>query len=147
MRAALILMVQLLIAALVAAQSPDPGYLMPISGYRPLEASVEKLLGSRWGYGTMIYYTSPSGLDFAISVWGADGKPTTLTLLRFSPKVGREAQAGSSVDVPIDSDFGVAIHKAWSALLLKTRYPPEIPVYADGWTAEFSAWIAGAGGV
>ncbi len=126
---------------------PEPSYLMPVNAHRALEASVERLLGNRWGDATMIYYTSPSDNDFAVSVWGADNKPKTLTLIRFElTGEGEQAKSKSAINVPIDQDFVDAIHEAWAAMLLKTRYPDRIPVVADGWTAEFSAWVVRVGG-
>jgi hypothetical protein len=86
--------------------------------------------------------------DFAVSVWGPDNKPKTLTLMRFVPtgKYGQEAKSKSEIGVPIDAEFADAIHKAWQAMLLKARYPDKVPVYADASTAEFSAWVSGASG-
>src|SRR5881392_3063544 len=42
-------------------------YLMPIKPVRPYEESVERLLGNRWGHGTMIYsdLTGVTGESFA----------------------------------------------------------------------------------
>jgi hypothetical protein len=120
---------------------------MPIGGHRAFEESVEKLLGNRWGDGTMIYQGgSYSDDDFVVSVWGADNKPKTLTLIRLGRKTPELAKAKSDIDVRIDTDFADAIYKAWRAMLLKTRYPDKIRVYADASNAEFSAWISGAGG-
>lgn len=129
-----------------------PTYLMPVSPHRPFEESVERLLGNRWGEATMIYSESPFfGNDFAVSVWGADDKPKTLTLIRFEPAGGRGgltvAKTKSEINVPLDQDFVDAIHEAWSAMLLKTRYPPKLYATTGGWHAEFSAWVQYAGGV
>ena len=148
MRSGLVPNVGLLMIALATAEPApltDPPYLMPITAYRPYEESVQRLLGNKWGYGTMIYSGGvTSENDFAVAVWGADDKPKTLTLLRFAPENDhRQAKAKSEINVPIDSEFVEAIEKAWCALLLKTRYPPKIPIYADGWTAEFSCMCTG----
>jgi hypothetical protein len=85
--------------------------------------------------------------DCVVSVWGADNKPKTLTLIRFVPtgNYGEQAKSKSEINAPIDQDFADAIHEAWSVMLMKTRYPEKIPVVADGWTAEFSAWVVQAG--
>jgi hypothetical protein len=96
----------------------------------------------------MIYESFPNNNDFVISVWGADNKPKTLTLIRFVPTGGRgeEAKSKSEINVPIDPDFADAIHEAWSAMLLKTRYPDKLGAVAPGWIVEFSAWVQYAGG-
>lgn len=126
--------------------APAPSYLMPITAYRPLEGSVEKLLGNRWGWATMIYEGTYSGKDFVVSVWGANNKPKTLTLIRFDHYETR-AKSKSEISVPIDQDFVDAINEAWSAMLLKTRYPNKVGLVADAWTVEFSASVSGAGAV
>jgi len=107
---------------------------MPITAFRPLEESVEKLLGNRWGHATMIYDASPSDNDFAVSAWGPDNKPKILTLIRFERTGGRgeKAKSKSEISVPIDQDFVDAIHEAWSAMLLRTRYPGKVGPVADG---------------
>jgi hypothetical protein len=123
-------------------------YLMPISPHRPHEEAVEKLLGKRWGGGTMIYsdLTGITGESFAVSVWGPDNKPQTLTYLKLT-REGDSAKLKSDVNLPIDDEFSGAIYDAWCAILLKTRYPDKLLASTGGWNAEFSAWIQFAGGV
>jgi hypothetical protein len=134
------------LACAESSQQKEPDYLMPISPDRRYEASVEKLLANKWGGGTMIYHNNVNHEgDFVVSLWGSDNKPKTLTLIFLVRKKEWSAEAKSQIDVPIDTNFADAIYKAWCAMLLKTRYPDKIPVYADGWTAEFSAWVFGAG--
>jgi hypothetical protein len=123
---------------------PAPSYLMPITAYRPLEESVEKLLGNRWGWATMIYEGTHSDKDFVVSVWGANNKPKTLTIIRFDHN-GEQAKSKSEINVPVDDDFVDAIREAWSAMLLKTRYPDNVGPVADGWTVEFSASVSRVG--
>lgn len=129
-------------------------YLVPVSPHgREFEAAVEKILGNRWGKGTMIYNASSVG-DFAVSVWeknSQDGNhersaKNFLTFVELSPgKNGPVAKR--QIDIPIDSDFSTTVQRAFANVLLKSRYPRNEYMGADGWTVEFSVWITGLGGV
>lgn len=127
---------------------PYADYLMPINPVRPYEESVERLLGNRWGHGTMIYsdLSGVTGQSFAISAWGKDDGPKTLTYLKLD-REGDSAKVRNELDVAIDDGFAGAIYDAWRAMLLKTRYPDKLVVSTGGWHAEFSASIQFAGGV
>lgn len=129
-------------------------YLVPVAPYgRTYEAAVERILGDRWGKGTMIYNASSVG-DFAVSVWekksedGNHEKPANnfVTFVEVSPgKNGPEATR--QIDIPIDHDFATTVQRAFANMLLKSRYPRNEYVGADGWRVEFSVWITGLGGV
>lgn len=129
------------------AQSDGDGeeYLMPIKPVRPYEESAERLLRNRWGHGTMIY-RDVMNQTFAVSVWGSDKKPKTLTYLNLKSE-GETAKLKDEVDVPIDDEFAGAIYDSWRAMLLKTRYPDKLLASNHGWDVEFSAWIQFAGAV
>lgn len=120
-------------------------YLMPINPVRPFEQSVERLLGKRWGRGTMIY-RDVMEQSFAISAWGGDNKPKTLTYLKLT-REGESTRVIAEANVAIDDEFAEGIEEAWSAMLLKTRYPDKLFSSNHGWDVEFSAWIQYAGGV
>jgi hypothetical protein len=62
-------------------------------------------------------------------------------------RAGGDAKAEKDVDVPIDLDFAIAVQRAWSAMLLKSRYPEKSFAKADGYRAEFSVEVRGVGGV
>jgi hypothetical protein len=128
-------------------QPEEPQYLMPVNpGSRRYEESIQRVLGDRWGGGTMIYDDDAGG-DFVISAWGKDEGPKTLTFMKIVQTENFGAAAKKEISVPITDDFADAIYAAWRAMLLKTRFPPRIFPHADGWTAEFSVWISGPGGV
>src|SRR5437588_12803010 len=82
---AIVTLVTLTIISSSPAQS-YADYLMPINPVRPYEDSVERLLGNRWGHGTMIYsdLTGVTGESFAVSVWGRDNERKRLTCLELS---------------------------------------------------------------
>ncbi len=144
---AILMFVTLTVISSSPAQS-YADYLMPIKPVRPYEESVEKLLGNRWGGGTMIYrdVTDVTGETFAVSVWGKDNERKTLTYLRLARK-GDSPKLKDEVNLPIDGEFSGAIYDAWSAMLLKTRYPEKLVVSTGGWNVEFSASIRYAGAV
>lgn len=133
-------------------------YLVPVDPQnRQYPGAIQKLLGKHWGEGTMIYTDSPyAGADFAVSVWGEDYQnydydhPTHnfITLLEVSPS-GENATAvvRKELTIPIDSDFAIAVQRAWAAMLLNVRYPSGRYRTLDGSLTEFSVWVTGAGGV
>jgi hypothetical protein len=147
-------------------QGAPPDHLVPVeprsNNYTKLIA--EKLLLTSGEFGRMVYRPSFSG-EFAVSVYGDDyTKDTprepqafriTLTKVKegsiwasyFHPK---DEPAGPPVevartDVTIDRNFAVAIQLAWGTMLLKTRYSSKDYRGYDGYTAEFSVWVKGAG--
>ena len=131
----------------------EPRFLVPVSpNSREYEGAVRKILDRRWGFGTMIYET----LDqfFAVSVWGRDHATDDqdhplhnfVTYLELDGGSG-DAKATKDMDVPIDIDFAIAVQRAWARMLLKSRYPDKSFLGADGFSAEFSAWVRSVGGV
>jgi hypothetical protein len=136
----------------------SPEYLVPVSpNGRQHEAAIEKLLGSRWGNGAMIYLGT-SGENFAVSVWGKDYAPKNsgehalnnfITFIEVAFE-GQEdsirAVATKELQVPIDSDFAIAVQRAWAAMILKTRYPKNRYLGGGGFQTEFSVWVKGVGG-
>ena len=134
----------------------EPKYLIPVNLHgRKYEEAVEKLLDKRWGNGTMIYDDSAGG-KFVVSVWGKDyanydyDHPlhNFITFINLAPDKGAKVvKAQKEIDVPIDIDFAMTIQRAWATMLIKTRYPQNSYLGADGCTAEFSAWVRGLGGV
>lgn len=100
----------------------------------------------------MIYDTV--GEFFAVSVWGKDyanygyDHPlhNFITYLQLDGASG-DTKAKKDVDIPIDIDFAMAVQRAWATMLLKSRYPEKSFLGADGYNAEFSAWVGSAGGV
>jgi hypothetical protein len=134
----------------------EPKYLVPVDLHgRKYEEEVEKLLGKRGGNGTMIYNDLVGG-EFAVSVWGKGYAnydydhplQNFITFIKLVPGKGAKlVRAQKDIEVPIDIDFAMTIQRAWATMLIKTRYPQNSYLGADGWTAEFSMWVRGAGGV
>jgi hypothetical protein len=131
----------------------EPRFLVPVSpDGREYEEAVRKILDRRWGFGTMIYETL--GQFFAVSVWGKDHANddqdhplhNCITYLELDGP-SRDAKATKDIDVPIDIDFAIAVQRAWARMLLKSRYPEKSFLGADGFSAEFSAWVRSVGGV
>lgn len=160
---ALCFFVSLSAISLFAASNPvrlkydptDPKFLVPVSPYgRDYEEAVEKILGNRWGLGTMIYDDSV-GKKFAVSVWGKDYADydydhplhNFVTYLKLTSDSDDHLRAETNVDVPIDLELAMAVQRAWATMLLKSRYPEKSFSGADGWSVEFSVWIKSAGGV
>jgi len=69
-----------------------------------------------------------------------------LTFLTFKNSK-EKAIVEDQVDLPIDDEFAVKIQRAWATMLLKTRYPENEYLGADGFDVEFSVWVTGIGGV
>lgn len=134
-----------------------PKYLIPVNPQdRQYEEGIEKLLGSRWGKGTMICTDSPySGGDFVISVWGKGSSNHNsdqalhnfITFIEVARGGTGHAVKKKDIDVAIDSELATAVQRAWATMLLKTRFPAGRYLGADGWQTEFSVWIRGLGGV
>ncbi len=136
----------------------SPKYLVPIDPHtRKDEEAIEKLLGDRWGYGTMIY-TDSTGRAFVVSVWGKDyanydyehPRQNFITLIEVS--LTHEADSTHAIptkeiEVPINVELAIAVQRAWAAMLLKTRYPTTPYLGLDGWRTEFSVGVRGAGAV
>lgn len=131
----------------------DLEYLVPVSPHgRKYEAAVEKILGNRWGNGTMIYNASSIG-DFAVSAWKKNSQGSNhdqpaknfITFVELSPSKNGPV-AVRQIDVPIDFDFATTIQRAFATMVLKSRYPLNEYLGADGWNVEFSVWITGLGG-
>jgi hypothetical protein len=131
----------------------EPKFLVPVSPHgRDYQEAAHRILGDRWGFGTMIYETV--GEFFAVSVWGKDyanydyDHPlhNFITYLELDGASG-DTKSKKDLDVPIDIDFAMAVQRAWATMLLKSRYPEKSFLGADGYTAEFSASIRGVGGV
>lgn len=135
-----------------------PKYLVPVSpSGRQAEMAIERLLGDRWGNGTMIY-TDSTGAAFVVSVWGKDyakydydhALHNFITFIEASVEGegdSTRAIAKKETDVPIDVDFATAVQRAWASLLLKTRYPTTKYLGLDGWQTEFSVSVRGTGPV
>jgi len=131
----------------------EPKFLVPVSPQgRDYQQAVLKILDKRWGLGTMIYDTV--GDFFAVSVWGT-GRSNSghdqpvhsfITYLRLDG-AGGSAKPESEIDIPIDVEFALTVQRAWATMLLKSRYPEKSFLGADGFTAEFSVWVSGAGAV
>lgn len=136
----------------------DPQYLVPVSpNGRQAAAAIEKLLGTRWGYGTMIY-TDSTGAAFVVSVWGKDHTESDrehalhnfVTLIEVSLHGDGDAiraMPKKQIELPIDVELATAVQRAWAVMLLKTRYPTNRYLGGDGWQTEFSVWVSGAGAV
>ena len=92
-------------------------------------------------------YCDVNRQSFAVSAWGRDNRPKTLTYAKLRVETLSLAKLQTQVDVRIDDAFAAAIYDAWCAMLLKTRYPERLLSGTDGWEAEFSAWVPGAGAV
>lgn len=132
-----------------------PKYLVPVNpNDRRYEESIEKLLDGRQGRGTMIYAESPYAEgDFVISAWGKDRSDLDpdhplynfLTLIKVSPGSPGEAIRKDEIEIPIDAELATCIQKAWTAVLLKTRYPEDTYLGLDGWQTEFSVFVRGLG--
>jgi len=134
-------------------QPTEPSFLVPVSpNGRDYQEAVQKILGNRWGFGTMIYDTVDQ--FFAVSVWGKDyanydyDHPlhNFITYLELDGASG-DTKAKKDFDVPIDIDFAMTVQRAWATMLLKSRFPEKSFLGADGYTAEFSVSIRGVGGV
>lgn len=130
----------------------QPDYLIPINPTeRKYESEIEKLLGNRSGNGTMIYTeATSSGRDFVVSAWGRDyvndrHQKNFITLVEVSLESGGGLLKKYDSDVPIDSEFAIAIQRAWATMLLKTRFPEHRHRGADGWQTEFSVFVRGLG--
>lgn len=141
---------------LIAPSAPGgtkthPKYLAPVNpNDRAYEQAIEKLLDGRQGRGTMIYTESPYAEgDFVISVWGKDRSDRDvdhplnnfLTLIKVSPGKPGEAIRKAEIEIPIDAQLATSIEKAWTAILLKTRYPEGPYLGLDGWQVEFSVFV------
>lgn len=128
-----------------------PKYLVPVDpSDRAYEQAIEKLLDGRQGRGTMIYTESRNAEgDFVISTWGKDrsdrdvDQPLNnfLTLIKVSPGKPGEAIRKAEIEIPIDAQLATAIEKAWTAILLKTRYPEGPYLGLDGCRVEFSVFV------
>lgn len=135
----------------VSGAITHPEYLVPVSpNDRPYEQAIERLLDGRQGRGTMIYTESTyAGGDFVISAWGKDRSDDDvdhalnnfLTLIKVSPGKPGEAIREAEIEVPIDAQLAMSIEKAWSAVLLKTRYPEAPYLGLDGFQVEFSVFV------
>ena len=128
-----------------------PKYLLPVNpNDRAYEQAIEKLLDGRQGRGTMIYTESTyAGNDFVISAWGKDRSDhdvdhplnNFLTLIKVSPGRPGEAIRQAEIEIPIDAQLATSIEKAWTAILLKTRYPESPYLGLDGCRVEFSVFV------
>lgn len=128
-----------------------PEYLVPVNpNDRVYEQAIEKLLDGRQGRGMMIYTESPYAEgDFVISTWGKDRSDRDvdhplnnfLTLIKVSPGKPGEAIRKAEIEIPIDAQLATSIEKAWTAILLKTRYPEGPYLGLDGWQVEFSVFV------
>jgi hypothetical protein len=128
-----------------------PKYLVPVNpNERAYEQAIETLLHGRQGRGTMIYTESPYAEgDFVISAWGKDRSDRDgdhainnfLTLIKVSPGKPDEAIPRAEIEIPIDMQLATSIEKAWTNVLLKTRYPPGPYLGLDGWQVEFSVFV------
>lgn len=128
-----------------------PEFLVPVNpNDRAYEQAIEKLLGGRQGRGTMIYTGSPDAEgDFVISAWGRDRSDRDvdhplnnfLTLIKVSPGKPGEAIRKAEIEIPIDPQLAMSIEKAWTAILIKTRYPEGPYLGLDGWQVEFSVFV------
>lgn len=128
-----------------------PKYLAPVNpNDRPYEQAIEKLLDGRQGRGTMIYTQSPFAEgDFVISAWGKGRSDRDvdhplnnfLTLIKLSPGKPGEAIRKVEIEIPIDGQLAMSIEKAWTAILLNTRYPEAPYVGLDGWQVECSVFV------
>ncbi len=132
-----------------------PKYLVPVDpNDRAYEQAIEKLLDGRQGRGTMIYTESPYAEgDFVISAWGKDRSDQDadhplhnfLTLIKVSPGNPGEAILKDEVEIPIDAQLAMSIEKAWTAVIMRTRYPDDTYLGLDGWRTEFSVFVRGLG--
>jgi hypothetical protein len=128
-----------------------PKYLVPVNpNDRAYEQAIEKLLDGRQGRGTMIYTESSYAEgDFVISAWGKDRSDRDvdhplnnfLTVIKVSPGRPGEAIREAEIEIPIDAQLATSIEKAWTAILLKTRYPESPYLGLDGWRVEFSVFV------
>ena len=128
-----------------------PKYLVPVNpNDRAYEQAIEKLLDGRQGRGTMIYTESSYAEgDFVISAWGKDRSDRDadhpvnnfLTLIKVSPGKPGEAMRKAEIEIPIDAQLATSIEKAWTTVLLKTRYPHGPYLGLDGWQCEFSVFV------
>jgi hypothetical protein len=98
----------------------------------------------------MIYTESPYAEgDFVISAWGKDRSDRDvdhplnnfLTLIKVSPGKPGEAIPKAEIEIPIDAQLATSVEKAWTNVLLKTRYPPGPYLGLDGWQVEFSVFV------
>jgi hypothetical protein len=64
-----------------------------------------------------------------------------LTLIKVSPGKTGEAIREVEIEIPIDGQLATSIEKAWTAVLLKTRYPEGPYAGLDGWQVEFSVFV------
>lgn len=128
-----------------------PKHLVPVNpNDRAYEQAIEKLLDGRQGRGTMIYTESQYAEgDFVISAWGKGRSDhdvdqplhNFLTLIKVSPGKPGEAIRKAEIEIPIDAQLATSIEKAWTAILLKTRYPEGPYLGLDGWQVEFSVFV------
>ncbi|PYJ84135.1 MAG: hypothetical protein DME22_13885 [Verrucomicrobia bacterium] len=146
-------------------QGDQPDHLEPV----PLRSGEysrmieERLLVTTGDYGRMILLPSFEG-ETAISIYGSDfteeypkqprtfhitvtkaDKSLYLTLPRGHHKDPGPRPKIIRLDVKIDRDFAVAIQRAWATMLLNTRYPLKSYAGLDGFTAQFSVFVRGAG--
>lgn len=143
----------------------QPDHLTPVS---PLPLAYqrlidEKLLVTSGNFGRMILFPSFEG-EMALSAFGSKytkeipQKPQAFYItvtkadgsLYFSLPENNEGKRRKPVsikrtEVQIDREFAVAIQRAWATMLLSTRYPRRASAGLDGYTAQFSVFVRGAG--
>ena len=111
----------------------------------------KQLLVTSGDYGRMILVPAFEG-PTAVSVYGSaftDEYPKQpwsfhITVTKANKSRGSRLKI-TRLDVSIDREFAVAIQRAWATMLLNTRYPQKSRFVMDGYTAEFSVFVRGAG--
>ncbi len=149
----------LVIANLAAAADPleleqgdEPSHLEPVPPRLYEYSRIEnQLLVTSGDYGRMILvpcFEAPT----ALSVYGSEltdeypKEPRSFHITVTKANKSRSARLKiTRLDVTIDREFAVAIQRAWATMLLNTHYHQKSHLVMDGYTAEFSVFVRGAG--
>jgi len=131
----------------------QPSHLEPVPprSYEDSRMLDKQLLVTSGDYGRMILVPAFEG-PTAVSVYGSaftDEYPKQpwsfhITVTKANKSRGSRLKI-TRLDVSIDREFAVAIQRAWATMLLDTRYPQKSRFVMDGYTAEFSVFVRGAG--